>query len=91
MSITNLRNPHSRLPHLADSTGRSRTPAPASCGPTARCPAPFSASGFRTAAFALLATASVAMAQVEEMAPAGDPIEETWRYLVELFRMILGF
>ena len=51
---------------------------------------PFSASGFRTAAFALLATASVAIAQVEEQAPIGDPIEETWRYLVELFRMILG-
>ncbi len=85
VSITNLR---SRLPHLAV---RSRTPVPASRGPTAHCPALFSASGLRTAGFALLATASVAMAQVEEQAPAGDPLEETWRYLVELFRMILGF
>ncbi len=48
------------------------------------------AARFAAAGFALLATASVAMAQVEEQTPAGDPIEETWRYLVELFRMILG-
>ena len=42
------------------------------------------------AAGLLLANASVAFGQAIEEAPAGDPIEETWRYLVELFRMILG-
>lgn len=65
---------------------RSRTPE----GAPRRPAGPLIASRLGAAAFALLTTASVAMAQVEEMAPAGDPIDETWRYLVELFRMILG-
>jgi hypothetical protein len=43
-----------------------------------------------TAAFLLLTSTSAAYSQVQESAPAGDPIEDTWRYLVELFRMILG-
>jgi len=38
----------------------------------------------------MLANASVVFGQSIEEAPAGDPIEETWRYLVELFRMVLG-
>lgn len=46
--------------------------------------------GFGAAAMVLLANASVAFGQSIEEAPAGDPIEETWRYLVELFRMLLG-
>ena len=48
------------------------------------------AAGLGVAAMVMLANASVVLGQSIEEAPAGDPIEETWRYLVELFRMVLG-
>jgi len=48
------------------------------------------AAGLGVAAMVMLANASVVFGQSIEEAPAGDPIEETWRYLVELFRMVLG-
>lgn len=46
--------------------------------------------GFRAAALVLLASTSVSLAQVGDPGTGGDPIEETWRYLMDLFRMILG-
>ena len=36
----------------------------------------------------LVASASAAFAQAEKRGPA--PLEETWQYLMDLFRMILG-
>ncbi|MCC7390649.1 MAG: hypothetical protein IT431_18020 [Phycisphaerales bacterium] len=41
-------------------------------------------------ALVVLATASVALADPGGVVTGGDPIDETWRYLVELFRMLLG-
>ena len=38
----------------------------------------------------LLANASLAVADPGGVGTGGDPIDETWRYLVELFRMLLG-
>lgn len=42
------------------------------------------------AAFVLLANATVAVAQSTNTPAGGDPLEETWRYLMDLFRMIIG-
>lgn len=44
--------------------------------------------GMMVAGMVLLVNASVAFGKTIEQ--AGDPIEDTWEYLVELFRMMLG-
>lgn len=44
----------------------------------------------RAGAMVLLANASLAVADPGGVVTGGDPIDETWRYLVELFRMLLG-
>lgn len=46
--------------------------------------------GLGAAAFVLLANASLAFGRPAGPVGAGDPLDETWQYLLDLFRMILG-
>lgn len=42
------------------------------------------------AVLAVVTAASSALAQAEKPAPGPSPLEDTWNYLIELFRMVLG-